>query len=79
MLVASIRSTTHLLESARLGADVATMPPDVIKKLFNHPLTDKGLAAFLKDWERHRPIHPGLGGQRPLARRDLAAAKARGG
>ena len=50
VLVASIRSTTHLLESARLGADVATMPPDVIKKLFGHPLTDKGLAAFLKDW-----------------------------
>lgn len=51
VLVASIRGTTHLVNSARLGADVATMPPDVIKKLFRHPLTDKGLAAFLKDWE----------------------------
>lgn len=51
VLVASIRSVPHLVESARLGADVATLPPDVIKKLFNHPLTDKGLAAFLKDWE----------------------------
>ncbi len=51
VLVASIRGTNHLVESARLGADVATMPPDVIKKLFQHPLTDKGLAAFLKDWE----------------------------
>lgn len=51
VLVASIRGTNHLVESARLGADVATMPPDVIKKLFEHPLTDKGLAAFLKDWE----------------------------
>ncbi len=51
VLVASIRSVPHLVESARLGADVATLPPDVIKKLFNHPLTDKGLASFLKDWE----------------------------
>lgn len=51
VLVASIRGTNHLVESARLGADVATMPPDVIRKLFQHPLTDKGLAAFLKDWE----------------------------
>ncbi|MEM9441906.1 MAG: fructose-6-phosphate aldolase [Pseudomonadota bacterium] len=51
VLVASIRSVPHLVESARLGADVATLPPDVIKKLFHHPLTDKGLAAFLKDWE----------------------------
>ncbi len=51
VLVASARSTTHVVESARLGADVATLPPDVIRKLFGHPLTDKGLAAFLKDWE----------------------------
>lgn len=51
VLVASIRGTNHLVESARLGADVATMPPDVIKKLFQHPLTDKGLASFLKDWK----------------------------
>ena len=51
VLVASIRTVPHLVESARLGADVATLPPDVIRKLFNHPLTDKGLAAFLKDWE----------------------------
>ena len=51
VLVASARSTTHVVEAARLGADVATLPPDVIKKLFTHPLTDKGLAAFLKDWE----------------------------
>ncbi|MEZ5935970.1 MAG: fructose-6-phosphate aldolase [Alphaproteobacteria bacterium] len=51
VLVASIRSVTHLIEAARLGADVSTLPPDVIRKLFNHPLTDKGLAAFVKDWE----------------------------
>jgi transaldolase len=39
------------LESARMGADVATLPPKVIKQLFKHPLTDKGLADFVKDWE----------------------------
>ncbi|MEM7569137.1 MAG: fructose-6-phosphate aldolase [Pseudomonadota bacterium] len=51
ILVASIRHPVHVLESARLGADVATMPPGVIRKLFSHPLTDKGLEGFLKDWE----------------------------
>lgn len=50
VLVASIRHPIHLIESAKMGADVATMPPAVIKQLYNHPLTDKGLAAFLKDW-----------------------------
>lgn len=51
ILVASIRNPLHVLEAARIGADVATIPADIIKKLFQHPLTDKGLAAFLKDWE----------------------------
>ena len=51
ILVASVRHPGHVLEAARLGADVATVPADVLRKLFNHPLTDKGLAAFLKDWE----------------------------
>ncbi len=50
ILVASIRDPIHLLEAAKLGADVATVPPDIIRKLANHPLTDKGLDAFLKDW-----------------------------
>jgi transaldolase len=52
ILVASIRHPIHVLESAKIGADVATMPPDVIKKLVKHPLTDAGLAAFLADWEK---------------------------
>ena len=52
ILAASIRSVNHVSEAAKIGADVATMPPDVIKKLANHPLTDKGLDAFLKDWEK---------------------------
>lgn len=51
VLVASVRHPVHVLESARLGADVVTLPPDVLKKLADHPLTDKGLAAFLADWQ----------------------------
>ncbi|MDC0738794.1 fructose-6-phosphate aldolase [Cognatishimia sp. SS12] len=49
ILAASIRSANHVLESARIGADVMTAPPAVIKAMVNHPLTDKGLDAFLKD------------------------------
>lgn len=52
ILVASIRHPRHVIEAARLGADIATMPPEVMEKLINHPLTDKGLAAFLADWEK---------------------------
>ena len=52
VLVASIRSPTHIVEAALMGADVCTIPADVLKKLVNHPLTDKGLAAFLADWEK---------------------------
>jgi transaldolase len=50
ILVASVRHPNHMLEAARLGADVATLPPAVIKQLYKHPLTDKGLADFVKDW-----------------------------
>jgi transaldolase len=50
ILVASVRHPVHVLQAAKLGADVATMPPGVIRALANHPLTDKGLAAFLADW-----------------------------
>ncbi|MXO62145.1 fructose-6-phosphate aldolase [Qipengyuania oceanensis] len=51
ILVASVRHVTHVLESAKIGADVMTAPPKVIKSLFNHVLTDKGIEGFLKDWE----------------------------
>ena len=51
VLAASIRSVNHVKECALVGADVITAPPAVIRNLANHPLTDKGLAAFLKDWE----------------------------
>jgi transaldolase len=52
ILAASIRSPQHMRESALAGADVATAPPAVIKALANHPLTDKGLEAFLADWAK---------------------------
>ena len=51
VLVASVRHTRHVLEAALLGADVATVPYGVLKKLFDHPLTDIGIERFLKDWE----------------------------
>ena len=50
ILVASVRSPIHILEAAKIGADVVTAPPAVIWQLFKHPLTDAGLASFLKDW-----------------------------
>ncbi|MDA1100328.1 MAG: fructose-6-phosphate aldolase [Proteobacteria bacterium] len=52
VLVASIRSPMHVLQAARLGADVCTIPPDVIRQLAKHVLTDKGLDAFLADWRK---------------------------
>jgi transaldolase len=52
VLVASIRNPIHITESAKIGADVVTCPPAVIKQLYNHPLTDKGLAAFVEDWKK---------------------------
>lgn len=51
ILAASIRSTNHVSDAAMAGADVATIPPAVLRKLANHPLTDNGLAAFVKDWK----------------------------
>ena len=49
--MASVRHPGQVIEAARLGADVATLPPKILYQLIQHPLTDKGLAAFLKDWE----------------------------
>ena len=51
ILAASIRHSLHVVEAAKAGADVGTMPWKVLESLYNHPLTDKGLAQFLKDWE----------------------------
>ncbi len=52
ILVASVRSPEHIRQSALIGADVATLPPEVLKSLISHPLTDKGLEAFLADWQK---------------------------
>jgi transaldolase len=52
ILVASVRSPIHVHDAAKLGAAVMTAPPSVIRQLFKHPLTDKGLEAFLADWQK---------------------------
>ncbi len=52
VLAASLRHPLHVIEAAKAGAHVATMPAKVLDLMFNHPLTDKGLAQFLKDWEK---------------------------
>ncbi|MCL4813290.1 MAG: fructose-6-phosphate aldolase [Vicinamibacteraceae bacterium] len=52
VLVASTRHALHIVEAARMGADICTCPPAVIESLFKHPLTDIGLERFLKDWEK---------------------------
>lgn len=52
VLVASVRNPVHVLEAAKLGAHVATLPPAVLRQLFRHPLTDRGLEAFLADWAK---------------------------
>ncbi len=52
ILAASIRTVNHAFEAARIGSDIMTAPPEVIRKMAQHPLTDKGLEAFLKDWEK---------------------------
>jgi transaldolase len=51
ILVASVRNAMHIVEAAKIGADVVTAPAKIIHQLFRHPLTDAGLAAFIKDWE----------------------------
>jgi transaldolase len=56
VLVASCRHPIHVVESAKMGADVATCPPAVIDQMFNHPLTNIGLEKFLKDWEKSQAV-----------------------
>jgi transaldolase len=56
ILVASCRHPVHVVEAARMGADIATCPPAVIYQLFNHPLTTIGLEKFLKDWEKTQAV-----------------------
>lgn len=52
VLAASIRGPLHVVEAARMGADIATIPPKVLRQLYKHPLTDKGLSDFLSDWQK---------------------------
>ena len=52
VLVASIRHPVHVIEAGKIGADIVTLPPDILGKMLTHPLTDKGLALFLSDWEK---------------------------
>jgi transaldolase len=52
VLVASVRGPLHVLDAARIGAHVATLPPSVLRQMFHHPLTEKGLAAFVADWQK---------------------------
>ncbi len=67
VLVASVRGPNHVMEAAKMGADVATIPPSVLRALYKHPLTDKGLAAFVADWEKTgQTILPG-GDKRSVA------------
>ena len=56
VLVASVRSPIHIVEAARMGADVCTCPAAVIEQMFKHPLTDIGLEKFLKDWEKAQAV-----------------------
>jgi transaldolase len=56
VLVASVRNPIHIIEAARLGADICTCPAAVIDQLFNHPLTNIGLEKFLKDWEKSQAV-----------------------
>ncbi|HKR72600.1 MAG TPA: fructose-6-phosphate aldolase [Candidatus Nitrosocosmicus sp.] len=60
VLVASVRHPLHVIESAKMGADVVTLPPDILDKMIRHPLTDKGLDLFLNDWKKLEKEHPDL-------------------
>ena len=60
VLVASIRHPLHVIEAGKIGAQVVTLPPDILGKMISHPLTDKGLSAFLSDWEKVKKENPKL-------------------
>jgi transaldolase len=60
VLVASIRHPLHVIEAGKVGAHIVTLPPEVLRKMMIHPLTDKGLTAFLNDWEKVKSHNPNL-------------------
>lgn len=60
VLVASVRHPLHVIDAGKIGAHVVTLPPDILGKMLGHPLTDKGLSAFLSDWEKVKKENPNL-------------------
>ncbi len=58
VLVASVRHPLHVIDAAKLGAHIVTLPPDVLGKMITHPLTDIGLARFLEDWKKLKQTNP---------------------
>ena len=60
ILVASIRHPIHVIEAGKCGADIVTLPPEILQKMFTHPLTDKGLNGFLSDWNKVKDFNPDL-------------------
>jgi transaldolase len=60
VLVGSIRHPQHVVEAAKIGADIATMPPEVMEKMIQHPLTDLGLKRFLDDWQKAKKSKPSI-------------------
>jgi transaldolase len=60
VLVASIRHPLHIIEAGKIGAQVVTLPPEILGKMLFHPLTDKGLSAFINDWEKVKKENPNL-------------------
>ena len=60
ILVASIRHPIHVVEAGKCGADIVTLPPEILQKMFTHPLTDKGLNGFLSDWNKVKDLNPDL-------------------
>lgn len=60
VLVASIRHPLHVIEAGKVGAHIVTLPPEVLRKMMIHPLTDKGLTAFLNDWQKVKNHNPNL-------------------
>jgi transaldolase len=52
IIVASVRNSRHVIEAAKMGAHIATIPFDVLEKMFKHPNTDKGIEEFIRDWEK---------------------------
>jgi transaldolase len=60
VLVGSIRHPQHVLEAAKVGADIATMPPEIMEKMIQHPLTDSGLKRFLEDWQKAKKSKPSI-------------------